>query len=137
MGIENIRNELIEKGLKVTPQRLSVLEALKNLKNHPTADQIIEYVKKSHPNIATGTIYKILDTFVDQGITHKVKTGRDVMRYDAVLENHHHLYSSDSDRIEDYFDEDLSEMIDDYFRKKNIPGFEIEDIKLQIKGKFK
>ena len=29
------------------------------------------------------------------------------MRYDAVLESHHHLYCSESDRIEDYIDMNL------------------------------
>ncbi len=59
------------------------------------------------------------------------------MRYDAITEKHHHLYSAESDRIEDYFDPELNEIIDNYFKKKGIPDFEIEDIKLQVIGKFK
>ncbi|MDZ7623838.1 MAG: transcriptional repressor [Ignavibacteriaceae bacterium] len=46
--------------LKVTPQRIAVLEALNSIKDHPTADKIKEYVVKNHPNIAVGTIYKTL-----------------------------------------------------------------------------
>ncbi len=136
MSFENIRDELVEKGLKVTPQRLAVLDALKNGMNHPTADQIIAFVKQNNPNIATGTIYKILETFVKQGMVKKVKTENDVMRYDAILETHHHLYSSDSNRIDDYYDQELNDIIQDYFANKNIPDFEIEDFKLQIIGKF-
>jgi Fur family peroxide stress response transcriptional regulator len=58
------------------------------------------------------------------------------MRYDAFLESHHHLYCSDSDRIEDYLDNELNKILENYFEKKRIPGFKIEDIKLQIIGKF-
>ena len=58
------------------------------------------------------------------------------MRYDAVMERHHHLYCSESDRIEDYENEELNEMLEKYFEKKKIPDFNIEDIKLQIIGKF-
>jgi Fur family peroxide stress response transcriptional regulator len=58
------------------------------------------------------------------------------MRYDAILEKHHHLYCSESDRIEDYMDDELNKLIENYFEKKNIPDFKIEDIKLQIIGKF-
>jgi Fur family peroxide stress response transcriptional regulator len=122
--------------LKITPQRVAVLEAFRYLANHPTADKIIEFIRKNHPNIATGTVYKTLETFVEKGIVKKVKTDRDVMRYDHIVEQHHHLYCSESDRIEDYFDDELNNLLVDYFHQKQIPNFKIEDIKLQIKGKF-
>jgi Fur family peroxide stress response transcriptional regulator len=128
--------DLKDSYLKVTPQRIAVLEALNNLKNHPTADKIKEYVVKNHPNIAVGTIYKTLETFVDKGLVKKVKTEKDVMRYDAILENHHHLYCEDTERIEDFFDDELDNMIDKYFQKKKIPNFKVKDIKLQIIGTF-
>jgi Fur family peroxide stress response transcriptional regulator len=128
--------DLKDSNLKVTPQRVAVLEALTNLKNHPTADKIKEYVVKNHPNIAVGTIYKTLDTFVEKGLVKKVKTEKDVMRYDAILENHHHLYCEDTERIEDFFDDELDSLIDKYFQKKKIPNFNVKDIKLQIIGTF-
>jgi Fur family transcriptional regulator, peroxide stress response regulator len=133
---DDARTLLKQAGLKVTPQRLAVLTASGNIKNHPTAEQITEFVRRNHPDIATGTVYKILETFVKKGMLKKVETDRDVMRYDAILEHHHHLYCKDSGEIIDYFDEDLSELIEDYFRKKDIPNFRVEDVKLQIIGKF-
>ena len=135
--IKNIRELLVVNGLKVTPQRIAVLEAIVKLKNHPTADYIIEFVRNSHPNIASGTVYKILETLVDKKVIRKVKTDKDIMRYDSITENHHHLYCAESDKIEDYFDEKLDHILGNYFAKKKIPGFQIDDIKLQIIGKFK
>ncbi len=123
--------------LKVTPQRTAVLEALKSLRNHPTADNIKEYVVKNHPNIAVGTIYKTLETFVEKGLVKKVKTEKDVMRYDAILDKHHHLYCEDSEHIEDFYDNELNMLLEKYFEKKKIPNFKIKDIKLQIIGTFK
>ena len=58
------------------------------------------------------------------------------MRYDGVMERHHHLYCSKSDRIDDYRDDELDTMLENYFRKKKIPGFRIDEIKLQINGRF-
>ena len=136
MKITEIRNKLIEKGLKVTPQRIAILEAIINLNNHPTADNIIDYIRNNHPNIATATVYKVLDALVANELIIKVKTEKDVMRYDAVMERHHHLYCSESDRIEDFVDTELNDMIEKYFDKKKIKGFKIEDVKLQIIGKF-
>ena len=40
MLIEQIRKNLTDKGLKVTPQRMSILGAIHSLNNHPTADNI-------------------------------------------------------------------------------------------------
>ena len=59
------------------------------------------------------------------------------MTYDAVMENHHHLYYSQSDRIMDYKDEELTTILTEHFRKRKIPGFVIEDMKLHVIGKFK
>lgn len=128
--------DLKDSNLKVTPQRIAVLEALNKLKDHPTADKIKEYVVKNHPNIAVGTIYKTLETFVEKGLVKKVKTEQDVMRYDAILGKHHHLYCKDTERIEDFFDDKLNDMLEDYFNKKKIPNFKVKDIKLQIIGTF-
>ncbi len=136
MNITEIRNKLIEKGLKVTPQRIAILEAIIKLNNHPTAENIIDHIRNNHPNIATATVYKVLDALVANGLIEMVKTSRDVMRYDAVMESHHHLYCSESDRIEDFVDNELNEMIEKYFEEKKIPDFKIEDVKLQIIGKF-
>jgi Fur family transcriptional regulator, peroxide stress response regulator len=134
MKVTDIRNKLTEKGLKVTPQRIAILEAIVSLNNHPTAENIIDYIRKNHPNIATATVYKVLEALVSHELIRKVKTERDVMRYDAIMESHHHLYYSDSDRIEDFVDTELNELLEKYFEKKKIPGFRIEDIKLQIIG---
>jgi Fur family peroxide stress response transcriptional regulator len=123
-------------GLKITPQRIAVLEAVIELGNHPTAENVIEFIKTNHPNIATGTVYKTLETFVVKGLIKKVKTDRDIMRYDGMTDPHHHLYCSTSDRIEDFMDPELHKIIGQYFETHKIPNFKIEDIKLQIIGEF-
>jgi Fur family transcriptional regulator, peroxide stress response regulator len=136
MKAEEISSKLFAKGLKVTPQRIAILEAILKLKNHPTAENIVEYIRKNHPNISVATVYNVLDALVSSELIRKVKTEKDIMRYDAVLESHHHIYCSDSERIEDYYDNELNELLEKYFEKKKIPDFKIEDIKLQIIGKY-
>lgn len=120
-----IRDKLKEKGLKVTPQRVAIYEAIIKLKNHPTAENIIDYIKINHPNISVGTVYKVLDSLTENNLLKKVKTERDIMRYDAVFSNHHHLYCSETDRIEDFEDEKLNELINDYFKSNKIKNFKI------------
>lgn len=136
MDAKDFSKELNEKGLKVTPQRIAVLDAIISLNNHPTAENIMDHIRKIHPNISSATIYKVLDVFVSNGLIRRVDTERDIMRYDAITESHHHIYCSDSDRIEDYKDEELNKLLTEYFQKKQIPDFKIEDLKLHIIGKF-
>jgi len=45
--------KLFDAGLKITPQRIAVLEAVLKLRNHPTAENVIDFIKTNHPNIAT------------------------------------------------------------------------------------
>lgn len=136
ISVAEIKNRLAEKDLKITPQRMAILEAIYQLNNHPTAENIIEYIRQKHPNIATGTVYKVLETMVENGLVKKVTTDKDVMRYDGILESHHHLYCSSCDLIEDYHDNELDDLLKKYFENKNLPGFEIEEFVLQIKGSF-
>lgn len=136
MKLNEISRSLSEKKLRVTPQRLAVYSAIITLNNHPTAEEILQYVRKKNPNIAAGTVYKVLESLVEHQLVMKVKTDRDYVRYEAVIDKHHHLYCSESDKIADYFNPEIDALLKEYFIKNNIPGFNIEDVKLQIKGKF-
>ncbi|MDD4193101.1 MAG: transcriptional repressor [Mangrovibacterium sp.] len=133
---QHIREKFMEKGLKVTPQRIAILEAIYRLDSHPTAEQIIDDIRPTHPNIATGTVYNVLDVLVNNGLVKKVKTEKDVMRYDGQTETHHHLYCMECDYIEDYYDKPLDEMIRKYLEENRIDNFIIEDVRLQINGRF-
>ena len=138
MAISNsqIRDKLVEKGLKVTPQRIAILEAIYTLNNHPTAEMIMNYIKDTHPGIASATVYKVLDALVENQLIKRVKTDKDIMRYDGILENHHHLFCSESEEIKDYMNEELDQLLAAFFKKNGRDDFKIEEIKLQINGKF-
>jgi len=136
MANKNVIRILSENNLKVTPQRTAVLEVIMSLNNHPSAETIADYLRINFPHMPIGTVYKILDKFVEMGIVEKINTNDDVTRYDAVKEKHHHIYCPDSERIEDYYDDELYNFLDNYLKKKKIPDFVIEDFKLQIIGKF-
>jgi Fur family peroxide stress response transcriptional regulator len=134
--VEEARQKLIEKGLKITPQRLAVYEAIISMNNHPTAEYIIDYIRGKHPNIAIGTVYNVLETLEKNRLITKVQTSSGTMRYDADMEPHHHLFSTESDEIGDYYDTDFDRIIRDYFSRKNIKGFTPSEIRLHILGKF-
>lgn len=135
INIKKFQEILKEKDLKVTPQRIGVLEAIHTLRNHPTAEQIFDFIHKKYPSIAIGTVYKTLDTFVTHGVVNKILTEGDVMRYDGIIKHHHHLHSEDNDEIQDYINEELDEILKGYFEKNAIKGYQINSITLHISGK--
>ncbi|NLV18117.1 MAG: transcriptional repressor [Bacteroidetes bacterium] len=136
MANKTVIKILSDNNLKITPQRTAVLEVLMGLDNHPSAENIAEYLRMNFPHIPLATVYKILDVFVDKGIIKKVQTDNNQMRYDFVTENHHHLYCPEKELIEDYYDKELEELISSHLAKKTIPNFRIKDIQLQIIGEF-
>jgi Fur family peroxide stress response transcriptional regulator len=97
---------------------------------------IMDFIKDTHPGIASATVYKVLDTLVENQLIKRVKTDKDSMRYDGILENHHHLYCSESEEIKDYMNEELDQLLATFFNTNGIDDFKIEEIKLQINGKF-
>ena len=136
MVTSKIEERIREARLKVTPQRINVLDILLK-SDHPTADKIMAEIRKKYSSVSSGTIYHILDMFVEKGIIRKVPTEGDAMRYDAVLENHHHLLDKSSGAIKDLFDDGLTGMIQNYFDENPIEGFEVSDVKINLIGTFK
>jgi len=135
---EEIYLRLKERGLKVTPQRIAVLEVLIENKTHPNADSLIKLIRKDNPSISVGTIYNILDTLVAKGIIAKVMTEDNSMRYDPQTFDHHHIFIKGSDEIVDYFDEDLSKMVKEYLKDKgDLSEIDIERIDISIIGNRK
>lgn len=136
MANRDIIKILTDNNLRITPQRTAVLEVMYTLDNHPSADYIIDFLRLNFPHITLSTVYKILDVFVEKGIITRVKTEDGIMRYDYVNEKHHHLYCTETERIENYYDEELDKLLENYMKKKTIPNFKIKDIRLQITGTF-
>ncbi len=138
MKTEVIRRKLKEAGLKITPQRTAVLQTLINNQHHPSADDLIKTIRQVHPNISAGTVYQILNTLVSKDVIRKIETEHNVVRYDAITESHHHLYIEENDEISDYFDDNLTAMVEDYLIKQDkLNNISIEDVKIQIIGKRK
>ena len=62
---ESFKKKLKEKGLKVTNQRLLVLQVLaENKDRHLTAEDIYELVKEDYPEIGLATIYRTVQLLI-------------------------------------------------------------------------
>lgn len=75
---------------RLTPQRLAVLEVVRQANDHPTALEIFQRVQAIHSGIAYGTVYTALGALVKMGLVRELKFGDGASRYDGRMEPHHH-----------------------------------------------
>lgn len=74
-----------------TIQGQLVLNAVRQLGNHPTADDVYNYVVQMHPNISKGTVYRNLNSLAEDGILVKISVSDAADRFDHTLEKHYHI----------------------------------------------
>ncbi|HPD64195.1 MAG TPA: transcriptional repressor [Bacteroidia bacterium] len=121
-------------GIRTTPQRLSIYQLLCYSKSHLTAEQIYQSLADKIPGLSLGTVYKTLDTLVEKGLVRRLKGTDDSVHFDADLDSHYHLFCEKTDKIMDYNDSELKQILDKYFESKQIDGFKIKEIQLNIIG---
>lgn len=132
--LDIVTNAIAAKGLKITHQRIVVYQAVTDTNTHPTAEQIYDRIKDKNPSISLATVYKTLETFVENELINKVSSPQGTMRYDAKKDHHNHIYITNTNEILDYKDEKLRKFLMNYLNKKKFSNFNITDFKLQIKG---
>ena len=86
---------------RMTSQRQIILEEVKKLHTHPTADEVYERVRKKIPRISMGTVYRNLDILSKNGLLKKVDPGQPQMRFDGNVLDHYHIVCMACGTIED------------------------------------
>ena len=89
-------------GLKVTPQRMAVYEALVESEEHPSAEMLFKEVRKIFPTISLDTVNRTLLTLAEIGVAFMVEGSGGPKRFDGGLENHQHLRCVKCQRIIDF-----------------------------------
>lgn len=116
-----------------TIQRKLVLEAVLNMKNHPTAEDVYQEISKTHKSISRGTVYRNLNMLVEDGQISKVSLYDGADRFDYQLDKHNHVKCTVCNKLfdtptstEDALDEliELNKKIAQSFNF-NITGYEI------------
>ena len=86
-----ISEKVSEQRYRMTQQRQIILEAVRRLHSHPTADEVFLRVRKKLPRISMGTVYRNLDILSRTGIIKKIETSSPQMRFDGKTEDHYHI----------------------------------------------
>jgi len=86
------REVLSLRGLRVTPQRLMILQVIDEGNGHLTADQIGDRIRAKFPAIHQGTIYRTLELLREAGLVSETHLGDRSAVYELMGNHpHHHL----------------------------------------------
>jgi Fur family peroxide stress response transcriptional regulator len=88
----NLAKRLADNGLRNTPQREVVYNALLVRRDHPTADEVYTRVRPEMPTISLATVYNCLETLVQCDLVRQVNFERGPSRYCANLLPHAHFH---------------------------------------------
>lgn len=87
--------------LKLTPQRLAILEYLEGNKNHPSASDIYRSVSKKFPTMSFATVYNTLKALKMKENIKELTIDPDKKRFDPNITRHHHLICVNCSKIID------------------------------------
>ena len=77
--------------MKRSVQREAILDTLRSLKSHPTAEELYSLLRVSMPNISLATVYRNLEQFSRAGLILKLDCGGELKRFDGNVNIHPHL----------------------------------------------
>ncbi len=93
--------------IRMTRQRKIILEELRNLRSHPTADEVYDTVRKRMPRISLGTVYRNLEILSQWGLAQKLDLAGTRRRFDGSTEDHYHVRCVRCGEVEDVLVEPL------------------------------
>ena len=76
-------------GLKVTDQRVAILEVVRSGPKHFTAQEIFEIVTEKNPEIGFATVYRFLRKLSENHFVTEIRLGGMPARYEWALKKHH------------------------------------------------
>jgi Fur family peroxide stress response transcriptional regulator len=98
-GVESAEVALRDRGFRLTVPRRAVLEVVRGIEKHPTAEEVHRLVIRRAPRVSLATVYRNLRLLVDAGLLGEVPGPR--ARFDANTRAHHHFTCLRCGRIAD------------------------------------
>lgn len=123
---------LKNKGLKATPQRLAVHDAMLKL-GHASADMVAEQMANAgFTRITIASVYNILSTLADLKIYSRRMSANNKMYFDVNSFRHIHLYDKANHEYRDLLDDELMELVESKLKGRRFRGYAIDSVDIQI-----
>ena len=124
--------QLREAGLRVTPQRLAIFQALAKSDAHPTAQALFEQLQPTLPSLSQATVYNTLQALVRHGLVQEIgEAGDGAVHYDANPTPHVNLICTRCHRVEDFFDVPLTGVVERVVAES---GYQVQGMRVAYYG---
>jgi Fur family transcriptional regulator, ferric uptake regulator len=95
-----LRKTLHERGLRMTPQRQLVLDAVREL-DHATPEQICQHVRRTAPTVNITTVYRTLELLEKLNLVRHTHLGHGAPSYSVDQHEHVHLVCHHCGRVDE------------------------------------
>ena len=129
--IQGYIEKLKKNNIRMTSQRIAILEFLARDGNHPTANEIYQALKDKNPNMSIATIYNNLLFFKKAGILKEIPFGEGSNRYDLTDTKHYHAVCEHCGKVVDFDYQEL-EKINNFV--ENQINFKVFDHNFKVTG---
>jgi Fur family ferric uptake transcriptional regulator len=126
---------LKQRGFKVTRQRMTILEAIFESREHFTAEQLHRRLVEAGQRVSLATVYRSVNVLVEGGFLEALDVGGGQMLYERVEgaeEHHDHLVCLACGAIEEFRCDEIERLQEEAAAER---GFEITHHSLRIFGR--
>lgn len=88
--VEEVKDKLKSAGIKLTTQRIAILNILHNNRKHPTALGIYKKLRLKQPTVSFTTVYNTLELLTKLGEIRKLTVDFERAHYDPTTAQHPH-----------------------------------------------
>lgn len=125
------KNHIIEilkgKNIRISKQRILILDYLMTHPIHPTAEEIFNDLKSEDPAISQATIYNNLNLFVKHKLVKELDFNMTSKRYEFYKKSHAHFICEVCGNIEDV-------EVDEVDYEKSLSMYQIDNIEVTFRG---
>ena len=119
----DLRQVLRDAGLRVTPQRASIITILSETDDHPNVEELYEKVRALDDTISVATVYRTMSVLENLGLVRKLVLDDAPARYEMMPPtNHDHLVDVESGELVEIPGTDIADVMN---RVASELGYEI------------
>ena len=119
-------------GLKMTPQRMAIVQELAADPSHPTAQELFERLRPALPSMSFATVYNTLDALASAGLCASLSLAPGPARFDPNMRPHHHAVCDRCGLVRDVEGEAPS--VPESDPSPRPPGFQVRAVELIYRG---
>lgn len=120
--------------LRITGQRLAIIDTVFSTTEHFTAEQLLEWSRQRDASVSRATVYRTLPLLTESGLVREMDFGKEYRFYDpnyADHPRHSHIICQDCEKIVEFESEKLAQLESEIVGKL---GFSVASEQLRITG---